>query len=189
LLTTPFSFDPSKVDQTPGYQFTLQQGLKALNNQNSAQGLGQSGAQQKGLLSYATGLADNTYQQQYANALQQYTTNYGVASDMAGRLGGLASLGQNAAAGVGNAGIQSANNAGNYLTQGVNAAASGQVGSANAISGGLNSLGGNALAYSLLGGGNNGALGSGASQQLLNAANASNDPIGVMANGLVGYGS
>jgi hypothetical protein len=151
-LSPNFSFDASKLDQTPGYQFTLNQGIKALNNQSSAQGLGQSGAQQKGLAQYATGLADQTYNQQYNNALQSFMTNYGISSDQYNRLAGLVGLGQNAAAGVGNAGIQTGTNIGNLLTGAGNAQAAGQIGSANAISGGLQGLGNSGLLYSLLSG-------------------------------------
>ncbi|MFC4275570.1 hypothetical protein [Achromobacter aloeverae] len=158
LLTTPFSFDASDLENTPGYQFTLQQGLKSLNNQNSAMGLGLSGAQQKGLLSYATGLADNTYGQQYNRALQAYNTNYGIANDMYNRLAGLAGMGQNAAAGVGNAGLQTANTAGNYATQAANAGAAGTIGSANALSSGLSGISNGLGLYSLLGGGGSGGL-------------------------------
>jgi len=91
-----FQFNPSNLENTPGYQFTLGQGLNAVNNQQSAMGLNNSGAQGKALANYATGLAQNTYNQQYQNALNTYQTN-------ASQLGGLLNLGQNAAAGVGNA--------------------------------------------------------------------------------------
>lgn len=131
-LRTPFSFDASQLENTPGYQFTLQQGLKSLNNQNSAQGLGLSGAQQKGLLQYATGLANQTYGDQYNRALQQFTTNYGLASDQAGRLASLAGLGQNAAAGIGNAGMNNASNISSLLAQGASSLGSGGIGAANA---------------------------------------------------------
>lgn len=130
LLQTPFSFDASDLENTPGYQFTMNQGLKALANQNAAKGLGLSGAQQKGALEYATGLADNTFGQQYNRALQSYMTNYGMASDMFNRLSGLSSMGQNAAAGVGNAGMQTASSMGNIAMQG--AQAQGQAGIAAA---------------------------------------------------------
>lgn len=140
LLTRQFSFDPSQLEQTPGYQFTLNQGLKSLANQNAAKGLGLSGAQQKGALEYATGLADNTYGQQYQRALQSYATNYGLASDQYNRLAGLAGMGQSSAAGVGNAGMQTGSMIGNLMTQGANAQASGLVGAANAQTQGANNI-------------------------------------------------
>jgi len=89
-------------------------------------GLNNSGAQEKGLANYATGLAQNTYNQQYQNALNTYQTN-------AGQLGNLLSIGQNAAAGVGNAGFQSQAAIGN-------AQAAGTVAAGNAQSNALNSL-------------------------------------------------
>jgi hypothetical protein len=150
-----FSFNPTEqqLQQTPGYQFTLQQGLKGVDNAASAKGLNLSGAQLKGIGQYTTGLADQTYQQQYQNALQNFMTNYGVKSDAANRLSGLIGLGQNSAAGVGNAGLQTAANAGNFLTSGANAQAAGMIGSANAINGGLSSAAQGGLLYSLLGNG------------------------------------
>lgn len=158
-----FSFNPTQqqLEQTPGYQFTLQQGMKNTNNALAAKGLNLSGAQAKGLANYTTGLADQTYQQQYQNALQQFMTNYGVNSDQYNRLSGLVGLGQNAAAGVGNAGLQTANSAGNYLTSGANASAAGTIGAANAASAGLGSLGGSGLLYSLMKNNNPGSSGAG----------------------------
>jgi hypothetical protein len=147
-----FSFNPTEaqLEQTPGYQFTLQQGLKGVDNAASAKGLDLSGAQLKGIGQYTTGLADQTYQQQYQNALQSFMTNYGIQSDQYNRQAGLVGLGQNAAAGVGNAGLQTANTAGNFLTSGANAQAAGTIGAANAISGGLGSASQSGLLYSLL---------------------------------------
>src|SRR5690349_19939825 len=66
-LNTAFNFNPTQaqLEQTPGYQFTLQQGLKGVDNQLDAKELNLSGAQAKGIGQYTTGLADQTYQQQY----------------------------------------------------------------------------------------------------------------------------
>lgn len=155
-----FSFNPTEqqLEQTPGYQFTLQQGLKNTNNALAAKGLNLSGAQAKGIANYTTGLADQTYQQQYQNALQNFQTNYGVQSDQYNRLSGLVGLGQNAAAGVGNAGLQTANTAGNFLTQGANAQAAGTIGSANAINSGIGAVSNGGLLYSLLNQGNNSSI-------------------------------
>lgn len=155
-----FNFNPTQqqLEQTPGYQFTLNQGLNTVNNSLAAKGLNLSGAQAKGIAGYTTGLADQTYQQQYQNALQQFNTNYGVQSDQYNRMSGLVGLGQNAAAGVGNAGLQTANTAGNFLTSGANAQAAGTIGSANAINSGLNSLAGAGSLYSLMSQGNNSSI-------------------------------
>jgi hypothetical protein len=144
-----FNWNPTQqqLEQTPGYQFALQQGMKNMNNQLAAKGLNLSGAQAKGLAGYATGLADQTYQQQFQNALSQYQQNqsnfgmnYGINSDQYNRLAGLLGLGQSSAAGVGNAGMQTANQAGNYATQAANAAAAGQIAAGNSQSNAMNSL-------------------------------------------------
>ena len=110
------------LSQTPGYQFTLDQGKQAITNQMAAQGLGgTSGAYAKGLAKYVTGLADTTYQQQLGNYMD------------------LAGMGQNAAVQTGNAGTTAAGNAGASLTNVGSALAGGTVGAANAISGGIGS--------------------------------------------------
>ena len=142
-----FQFNPSNLAQTPGYQFTLQQGLNAVNNATSATGQTGSGAQAKGLANYATGLAQNTYNQQYQNALTTYQQN-------ASTLGSLLSTGQNAAAGLGSMGMQNAQSVGNTLQGGANATAAGQIAAGNATSNALNGamqlgLGGAGI-YSLL---------------------------------------
>lgn len=147
-----FQFNPSNLASTPGYQFTLQQGLKGINNQASATGLNQSGAQQKGIANYTTGLAQNTYNQQYANALSTYMTN-------AGQLGSLLNLGQNAAAGVGQGAYNSTTAAGNAIAQGQ--IAGGQSGT-NAIQGALGLGLGGAGIYSLLAGSGGAAAAGGA---------------------------
>ena len=179
-LNRPFQFDPTmaQLEQTPGYQFTLQQGLKGVDNAAAAKGLGLSGAQMKGISDYTTGLASQTYQQQYNNALQTFMSNYGINSDMYNRLSGLVGLGQNSAVGVGNAGMQTAANVGNTLMAGANASAAGQVGAANAISNGIGQIGSGVGLYSLLKG-NNGSFNSGSWATQYNANDPStyfNDP-------------
>lgn len=159
-----FNFNPTRqqLEQTPGYQFTLQQGMKGVDNAMSAKGLGLSGAQAKGLADYTTGLASNTFQQQYQNALQNYQTNYNAQQQQVNNLLGLLGIGQNAAAGVGNAGMQSAQGIGNTLMSGANATAAGQIAAgnaqSNALSGGLNLGLGGAGIYALLKGGGLAAL-------------------------------
>jgi len=137
-LQQQFKFDGSDLANTPGYQFALTQGLKSSNNALAAQGLGLSGAQAKGLASYATGLADQTYNQQYNNQLSAFNTNYQVAANNVNNLQNLVNTGQNSAAQTGQAGLAGANNAGNYLTQAGNAQAAGITGTANAVNSGVN---------------------------------------------------
>lgn len=131
--------------QTPGYQFTQQQGLKAVQTSAAARGLGTSGAALKGASSYATGLADSTYNDVYNRALQTYNanantfnTNYNVAANNVNRLQGIVGNGQNAAATTGSLGAATANSIGNTLMSSANASAAGTVGTANALSGAMN---------------------------------------------------
>ncbi len=134
---------------TPGYQFTQQQGLKAVQNSAAARGLGVSGAAMKGAASYATGLADSTYNDVFNRALTTFNTNYSSAANNANRLTGIVGSGQNAAATNGSLGATAVGNIGNTLLSGANASAAGTVGSSNAIAGGLGNLGNNALIYGL----------------------------------------
>jgi hypothetical protein len=127
-LTTPITMDESTVQATPGYQFALTQGLKGAQNSAAARGLGTSGAALKGAATFATGLADNTYQNQFSNANTNQTNAYT-------RLKGLVDTGENAAAttGVlGNAAVGQQNAALGY--QG-----NAQAGAANATGSSLNS--------------------------------------------------
>lgn len=140
----------AQAQATPGYQFTLDQGLKSVQNSAAARGLGTSGAALKGASTYATGLADSTYNDVFNRALQTFNTNYSSAANNVNRLSGLVSSGQNAAATNGSLGAATASNVGNTLTSGANASAAGTVGSANALSNGLSSIGSNALTYGLL---------------------------------------
>ncbi|MBB3931233.1 hypothetical protein GGR25_002283 [Kaistia hirudinis] len=94
---------------TPGYQFTLNQGLKAVQNSAAARGLGSSGAALKGAANYATGLADNTYQNQFGNL----TSLLGTGQNAAGLL---SNLGLQTASGAAGVQGQTAANVANMLT-------------------------------------------------------------------------
>ena len=72
------------LDRLPGYQFTLGQGLKSVQNSAAARGLGVSGAALKGAASYATGLANNTYGSYVNNLLGSATIGENAASALAG---------------------------------------------------------------------------------------------------------
>jgi hypothetical protein len=153
-LIAPFQPTQAQLAATPGYQFTLQQGEQATQNSFAAQGLADSGAALKGAANYAEGLAGTTFQQQFQNYLGQHQQIYSM-------LNAQQTLGENAAAQTGQAGTAAAQSSGAALIGAGNAGAAGTVGSANAISGGLNSLGSNALTYTLVN--NNGLLGGTAS--------------------------
>lgn len=69
-------FEPTmqQLEQTPGYRFALDQGLKSVTNKLAAAGLSGSGPQARALMDYATGKASQTYQQQFQNNLAEYET-------------------------------------------------------------------------------------------------------------------
>lgn len=109
-LTQAFNPTMQQLQSTPGYQFTLGQGLKSVQNSYAAKGLGSSGAALKGAADYATGDASTTYNQQFQNYLQQNQSIYSMLTGQSQQ--GL--QGASALAGVGTtaAGQQSANTVG-----------------------------------------------------------------------------
>jgi hypothetical protein len=75
LTSAGFHFDPSQVQNTPGYQFTMDQGEKAIANQMASRGLSNSGEALQAGTQYAENLASTTYQNAFNNALSTYNTN------------------------------------------------------------------------------------------------------------------
>src|SRR4051812_36210244 len=117
----PGQMTQAQLEQTPGYQFDLSQGLKATQSAAAARGLGVSGASLKGAATYATGLADKTYQSQFNIAQKRFddtlslnTGQQGNLTNQWNRVNALASLGSNAASNVANQGTAAANAAGGF---------------------------------------------------------------------------
>lgn len=133
LLNGP-QMTEAQLQQTPGYQFNLKQGLESTQNSAAARGLASSGAALKGAANFATGLADSTYQNQFNNAVTNQTNTFN-------RLMGLTQLGQNSAAGVGAAGIQTGANIGSNIIGAGNAAAAGINGAAAGFGGAAQNYG------------------------------------------------
>ena len=71
-MTPPSVMSEADLQKTPGYQFQLAQGLQSTQAAAAARGLGVSGASLKGAATYATGLADQNYQNQFNNAQTAY---------------------------------------------------------------------------------------------------------------------
>jgi len=131
---TPFGTQQFQAD--PGYAFRLSEGMKALDRSAAARGNLLSGATLRGAQRFGQDLAS----QEYMNAFNRYQ------AERAARLGPLQSLagvGQTSAQALGaQAGMLGANLGQNYLTSGMQAGqarASGYLGQANALSGGLGS--------------------------------------------------
>lgn len=142
-LSAPFNPTQADLEATPGYQFTLSQGLQGVQNSAAARGLGISGAALKGAAQYATGLADSTYKAQFDIDQANKTNSFN-------KLLSMTNLGQSAATNTGHIATAGLQNANNFATSGANATASGTIGAANAISGGVNNGLNNYLMYSLL---------------------------------------
>ena len=97
------------IQTSPQFQALQQQGNDAILANASATGGLRGGNTQAALAQFSPALLSQLIQQQYSN------------------LGGLTSLGQNAAAGVGNAGLQTGSNVANLLQQQGAATAGGQI--------------------------------------------------------------
>lgn len=134
-LAAPINMDEATLRNTPGYQFNLNTGLKAAQNGVAVRGLGTSGAAFKGAETYATGLADSTFQNQFANANTNKQNAYNF-------LMGTAGLGENAAAQSGQIGQAGAATAGQSITNAGTATAAGIVGAGNALTNAAGTYGG-----------------------------------------------
>jgi hypothetical protein len=129
----PFTSADLNTNLAPNYNFQLGQGLGAINNEAAATGM--SGNAITGAESFAQNYAGSAYQQ----AFQNYQTTQG---NIYSRLGNLAQLGQASSTGTASGAPLFASGISNTL-QGVGAAnAAGQVGVANAITGGIGNLSG-----------------------------------------------
>lgn len=117
----------------PQYQFALQQGLQAVQNQNSAKGWMGSAPMAKELSSYASGLASQTYnnwQGQLAN-LAGMGAQYNPSAIYANTGNNLANLGTNYGSQVNSNLIGQGTNMGNSLLAQGNALGTSQLNSAN----------------------------------------------------------
>ena len=146
-------FTASMMQQySPAYQFQRAQGeYGTLAGSSSGQGA-LSGAAQQGLESFNQNMANTAFN----NAFNQYNTQQ---NNIYSRLAGIASLGQSAASMQANTGTNLTGQMGQTLSNIGTAQAGGQVGSANAISGGSLTVRNLGLIYALNGGGGGGGGG------------------------------
>jgi hypothetical protein len=150
----PFSFNPSSITSSPGYQFSQSQGLQQTQSALAPNVGALSGPTLQALTNYATGNAEQYYNNYFNQAATQYGTNLNSLTsqqnNIFARLSGIAGLGQNAASNVGTAGTS----LGTGIAQSTAAAgasqAAGTVGAANAIGGSLGSAGNSYALSSIL---------------------------------------
>ena len=138
-------FGMSDFTTDPGYQFRLEQGMRALNASAAAKGMGMSGANIKGAIDYGQNKASD----EYTNAFNRYQTNRAAQLDPLFKLytGGQASAAGSAAqagalgANLGNTYSNLGTNLGKAATDAGAATAGGYVAGGNAINSTIGSLG------------------------------------------------
>lgn len=146
--------NPQSLAGDPGYQFRLAEGQKALERSAAARGGLNSGGTMRSLARYSQGVASDEYQ----NA---WNRNRMSNMDSFGRLAQLAGMGQGAAQSLGGFGSQYAGQMGNLYGAVGNAQSAGHIGRANAVSGGLQTLGNLAQIGGMNAGGFGGGYGGG----------------------------
>lgn len=150
-LARMFTAADLETHLAPNYEFMKQQGLGAISQSANVGGGGSN--VQRGAIKFAQDYARNAYQ----DALNNFRLQQG---DIFNRLSNISGTGQTAQQNV----AQTAGQFGSNISQlGIGAAqaqAAGQIGAANAMAGGLGSIGGTLSTYGLLSG--MGAFGGGA---------------------------
>lgn len=128
------NFNASDLAADPIYgaakDFQIDEGRRMLTNAASARGETDSGVLMKDLMKYGTGVLTS----EGANAFNRYNANRTLGYNF---IAPTANLGQTTGIQLGNLGQTTAQGAGNFNTQAANAQAAGQIGSANAINGGI----------------------------------------------------
>jgi hypothetical protein len=127
-------FTMADFQQDPGMNFQKQQGAAAIGAQGAAAGKTFAPGTTAALEAQNQGLAATSYQNAFANYMGQEGRVLGATQS-------LANVGQTATGQLNAAGGTMAANVGSNIIGAGNAQAAGQVGSANAISGGLSGLG------------------------------------------------
>lgn len=130
-LLAPFSL--KDFQESPAYQFNLDQGMQAINKAAAARGQYYAPQTLQDVSKYTQGMADN----EFNNAYNMYNNNQ---SNVWNRLYALQGTGQSAAAQTGAFGANAANTAGQATMAAGNAQAAGTVGVANAITGATGDL-------------------------------------------------
>ena len=115
-----------EFEESPGYQFTLKEGLNAQQNALSAMGQNRSGKHLKASAQYAEGLAST----EYDNFLRRWYDTLKPLQSMAG-------MGQTSAQATGAAGANAAGNMGNAYMAGGQASGAGSINQANALTGAI----------------------------------------------------
>lgn len=146
------SFGLSDFQLDPGIQFQQKYGQQALQNSQAAKTGVLSGGAMKDLMTFNQGLAGTGYQSAYDRYMQNKAFTYGSLKDMM-------NIGQSAASNTANTGANYASGMANTIVGAGQARAAGDVGVANALSGGIGNAGNAYFLNSLLSGGGGGGGG------------------------------
>ena len=153
-----FKFGMDQFQQDPGYAFRLSEGQKALDRSAAARGGLISGGALKAATRYGQDMGSQEYQNAFNRAYTGYGTDVARENQLYNRQAAMAGIGQTSTNLMNQAGQNYATNAGNMITGGAAAQGAGQVGMANAVTGGLgtylNYTQGNALLNALQNRGN-----------------------------------
>jgi hypothetical protein len=123
-------FGMDKFTADPGYAFRMSEGMKGLERSAAARGGLLSGSALKGIQRYGQGLASDEYQ----NAFNRYQT---TRTNTLNPFASLAGVAQSSANTLTNAAGTLGTNIGSNIIGAGNAAAAGQIGVANAVTGGV----------------------------------------------------
>lgn len=145
-LSDKFSFDPSQIANNPNYQFVLQQGTDAVQKSAAAKGGLFSGGTLKAIDQYSQGLATNTINDAYSQALNTFQTNHNNTFQGLSALTGIGMNAENAYQGAIGQRLNANVAAGNAYTGAGNAQAAGTVGAGNAWQNALAGVTGNVQA-------------------------------------------
>lgn len=133
-LVTPGADMSSVLEQTPGYQFSANQGTRAAMNALAARGLGGSpGAIAKGVGGYVSGLASNTWDSVVRNLLNTFSAGGNA-------LQNFVNSGADAGKALAGVGSDTANSVASLLTGSGNTQAAGYNAIGNAIGGAANGV-------------------------------------------------
>jgi hypothetical protein len=132
-----FRFGASDYQADPGYAFRLAEGQKALDRQAAARGGLISGGALRAAQRYGQEMGSQEFGNAFNRALTSYGTDVARENQLYNRQAALAGIGQTSTNLVGQAGQNYATNVGNLMTGAGAAQAAGQVGMANAVTGGL----------------------------------------------------
>jgi hypothetical protein len=125
-------FTGADLQNEPGYQFALSEGNKAIDRASAAAGRYDSGAALKELARYGNDYASTKYNDAFNRDQTNKNTTYNFLAGQSGQ-------GANAAAMTGNIGNTSLGLGNAARSNAGDATAAGYIGSANAVTGGLNS--------------------------------------------------